>query len=138
MKLRLYSMALLQAMGIYEMTAAVHLESRPVSMTESGSEAMTEAEAEVEGEGDQFLHSCIQHALEAKIVDGLSKCKDLKDCSQFDLFDGESTLELDDFVIEGLSASCFEKPMTFDINMDVPLTLDLGPAPACGGDKPAE
>ena len=82
MKLRLFSVAMLQAMGIYKMTAAVRLdEPKPVSMNESSSTAMTEAEAEADAEGEQFLHSCIQRALEAKIVDGLANCKDLKDCS---------------------------------------------------------
>ena len=128
MKLRFFSVALLQAMGFYATTEAVFL--RPSEMSEADSSAVTEAEAEINNEGEQFLHGCIQRALEAKIVDGLSKCHDLKDCSNFDFFDGESKLELDDFVLEGLCSSCFEHPMEFQINMDVPLMLDLGPVAA--------
>ena len=64
------------------MAEAVRLdEPKPVSMSESSATTMTEAEAEADAEGEQFLHSCIQRALEAKIVDGLANCKDLKDCS---------------------------------------------------------
>ena len=128
MKLRFFSIALLQAMGVYMQTEAITVV--PAEMSEASSTTLTDAEAEVDAEGEQFLHSCIQRALEAKIVDGLSKCHDLKDCSNFDFFDGESKLELDDFILEGLSAKCFEQPMEFAIEMDVPLTLDLGPRAA--------
>ena len=138
MKLRFFSVALLQAMGFYATTEAVFL--RPSEMSEADSSAMTEAEAEINNEGEQFLHGCIQRALEAKIVDGLSKCHDLKDCSNFDFFDGASTLEFGDgdFTLEGLCSSCFEHPMEFEINMDVPLNIDLGPPAAPAAPAAAE
>ena len=80
MKLRLFTVALLQAMNLYEQTLAVRLDTKPHSMSEAESSSMTEAETEVDAEAEEFFKSCVQKAVQDKIVSSLEKCSCLKDC----------------------------------------------------------
>ena len=150
MKLRLFSVALLQAIGLYCMSEAVPIHT----LTETDNEAVTKADTKVTAEAEaesaidavaevdaaaaaklkavsqikNQITSQVESQIKAAMEAGaLASAEEGEGCGdqRFDFLAGPSKLELKDFTLEGIDPAVLDQEMTFEISASVPMTLDL-------------
>ena len=148
MKLRLFSVALLQAIGLYCMSEAVPIHS----LTETDNEAVTKADTKVTAEAEaesaidavadvdaaaaaklkavtqikNQITSQVESQIKAAMKAG-ALAEEGEGCGdqRFNFLAGPSKLELNKLTLEGIDPAVLDQPMTFEISASVPMTLDL-------------
>ena len=157
MKLRLFSVALLQAIGFYSMSEAVPIHSLIETDNEAIAKADTKVAAEAEAESAIDAVADVDAAAAAKLkavsqiknqitsqvesqiaaamklnaeAEALAIAEGDEGCGgdqRFDFLAGPSKLELKDFTLEGIDPAVLDQPISFEINAEVPMTLNLPP-----------
>ena len=159
MKLRLFSVALLQAIGFYSMSQAVPIHTLIETDNEAIAKADTKVAADAEAESaidavadvdaaaaaklkavsqiknqiTSQIESQIKAAMELNAeADALAIAEGDEGCGgdqRFDFLAGPTKLDFKEgeFTLEGIDPAVLDQPISFEINAEIPMTLNLPP-----------
>ena len=137
MKLRLFSVAMIQALGLYHMSEAVPIHNLAEADGKADTKVTAEADAEsaiealadvdaaaaaklkavttIKNQITTQVENQIKAAIESAAETNAENCGD----DRFDLFAGPNQFDLSQLTLEGLDAEAFDQPITFEINSTI-------------------